>query len=99
MDTIRRIILNDQTSRYSLEIVMNVAQKHILETPQKSAIVESKGLIIDIGENTFDNNPVIIHTSFIDSNSIESLNTAASMIDQDGNDLESDNMFDIIFKD
>ena len=56
---------------------------------------------LEIGENTFDNNlgKVMIQSSLIESNSQESLNTAASMTDQDGNDLESDNMFNISFKD
>ncbi len=42
---------------------------------------------------------VMIQSSLIESNQQESLNTMASMTDQDGNDLESDNIFFINFKD
>jgi len=46
-------------------------------------------LNIELEENTFDNKlgKVIIHSSFIDSDSPDSLNTAPSMIDQDRNAL------------
>lgn len=54
---------------------------------------------IEFQNNTFDKNigEVTIRSSLIDASSQESLNTAASMTDQDGNDLESSNMFNIDF--